>query len=85
MLPPAVRKDARLMERYVVLDTAWLDDEAVTLGGEHGKVLGRFMSSDSARALALQRMAYGDRGVVVVDRVDGERIFPRPGLDVPIA
>ena len=41
-----------------------------------GRVLDSFLKLDSAQALALQRMAYGDVGVVVVDQVNGEKVFP---------
>jgi hypothetical protein len=44
-------------------------------------VLGSFNKVDSARALALQRMAYGDIGVVVVDQATGEQVFPRADAD----
>ena len=64
------------MLRYVVLNPRWIDAEAVTVGSWKGRLLASFATLDSAKALALQRMAYGDRAVVVVDRVGEERVFP---------
>jgi hypothetical protein len=65
--------------RYVVLDTSG-DWEPTEVAGHRGTVLGRFRSEESARALALQRLAYGDRGVIVVDSAAGEVVYP-PGHD----
>jgi hypothetical protein len=64
------------MSRYAVLDCNWVDEEAVTLCGHTGRELDRFDTIDGARALALQQMAYGDLGVVVVDLLAQQRIFP---------
>ena len=64
------------MKRYVVVDT-WDEDGTVTCGCA-GRVLDSFIQLDSAQALALQRMAYGNVGVVVVDQVVGEKVFPGP-------
>lgn len=65
------------MTRYIVLDTHWIDDGEDTDWNGRGQVLGTFRSHDSAKALALQRMSLGDIGVIVVDLVKGERVFPR--------
>jgi hypothetical protein len=64
------------MNRYVVLDTGWVDEEAVTISSWTGHTLDSFRTYDSAKALALQRIAYGDLTVMVVDRKTGERVFP---------
>ena len=61
--------------RYVVLDTNWVRT-IETLPGWTGLVLGRFRTLDSARALVLQRMAYGDVGLAVVDSASGEKVYP---------
>jgi hypothetical protein len=65
------------MERYVVLDTTQPHQEGESAEGHQGRVLGSFASQDSAKAVALRRMAQGDLGTVVIDRVDGKRVFPR--------
>ena len=62
--------------RYVVLDTSW-DGMEEGLAGWKGSVLARFNTLDSAMALTLQRMAYGDQGVIVVDSVSDRQAFPR--------
>jgi hypothetical protein len=67
------------VNRYVVVDT-WEEDGTVTCGCA-GQVLDSFFSLDSAQALALQRMAYGSVGVVVVDQVNGEKVFPLPDVE----
>jgi hypothetical protein len=68
------------VNRYLVVDT-WENAGASTVGGCTGRQLDSFHSLDSAKALALQRMAYGNVGVVVVDQVGGETVFPRPETD----
>jgi hypothetical protein len=60
-----------------VIDTNWEDDCPSPMG--QGRQLGGFNKRDSAKVLALQRMAYGDLGVIVVDMMTGERVFPAPG------
>jgi hypothetical protein len=64
------------MCRYAVIDTDF-DDNAPEQQPLQSRVLGTFHTEDSAKALALQRMAYGDLGVVVIDQETGERVFPR--------
>jgi hypothetical protein len=64
------------MARYVVLDTSWLDDHAASFGAYTGRELDSFHTFDCAKALALQRMAAGDLGVIVVDRLANDRVFP---------
>jgi hypothetical protein len=64
------------VNRYVVLDTEWVSAKAISVGRWRGEVLDSFFSLDSARALALHRMAYGDIGVVVIDQLSGEKVFP---------
>lgn len=68
------------MNRYVVLYTGWVGEEAVTIAGWTGRLRDSFASRDSAEALALRRMAYGDLSVVVVDNVKDELVFPRKEL-----
>jgi hypothetical protein len=63
------------MARYVVLDTSWLDD-AVSFGAHTGREIDRFHTLDCAQAFALQRMAVGDLGVIVVDLLTNDRVFP---------
>jgi hypothetical protein len=63
------------MCRYAVIDTSFDEGEAEQRG-YRSRVLGTFNTEDSAKALALQRMAYGDLGVVVIDQETGERVFP---------
>ena len=63
------------MERYAVIDTNW-DDGNEPLAGWTGHVLGRFNTLDSAKALVLQRLSFGDTGVVVIDIRSGERLYP---------
>ena len=63
------------MERYAVIDTNW-DDGSEPLVGWAGHVLGRFNTLDSAKALVLQRLSFGDTGVVVIDIRSGERLYP---------
>ena len=65
------------MTRYIVLDTHRGDDGGEAPGGMRGRILGRFQSHDRAKALALHWMSSGDIGVVVIDLVQGERVFPR--------
>jgi len=60
---------------YVVIDTSWKQGEE-KLAGWSGTVLGEYRSLDSAKALTLQRMAYGDTGIVVVDSTSGGRAYP---------
>jgi hypothetical protein len=60
--------------RYLVLDTAE-DGEVEGLPGQRGLVLDRFHTEESARALVLQRLAYGDRGVIAVDSATGEVVY----------
>jgi hypothetical protein len=62
------------MKRYVVIDTDWEDDCPSPMG--RGRQVGSFRKPDSATALALQRMACGDLGVVVVDIMSGKQVFP---------
>ena len=59
----------------MVLDTRW-DEMDEGLAGWKGSVLARFSTLDSAKALTLQRMAYGVRGIMVVDSVSGRQEFP---------
>ena len=61
--------------RYVVLDTRG-DWEVTEVAGHEGTILWRFHSEESARALAMQRLSYGDRGVIVVDTVTGAAVYP---------
>ena len=61
--------------RYVVIGPSW-GDMGDTLAGWSGTVLARFMSLDRAKALTLQRMAYGDTGIVVVDSASGRQTYP---------
>ena len=62
--------------RYVVLDTG--DDyRAIRLGECCGTLLAEFHTEESATALVRQRLAHGDRGVVAVDSLTGEVVFPR--------
>lgn len=61
--------------RYVVIDTNW-NHGVEAVSGWNGTVLGRFKSLDSAKALTLQRLSYGDTGIVVVDVVSGGRAYP---------
>jgi hypothetical protein len=68
------------MARYVVLDTSWLDD-AVSFGAHTGREIDRFHTLDCAVALTLQRMASGDLGVIVVDLLTNERVFPASAGD----
>ena len=63
------------MERYAVIDTNW-DDGTDPLAGWTGHVLGRFNTLDSAKALVLQRMSFGDTGVVVIEVRSGDRKYP---------
>jgi hypothetical protein len=63
------------VERYAVIDTNW-DDGGEPLAGWSGHVLGRFMTLDSAKALVLQRMSFGDTAVVVIDVHTGKRVYP---------
>lgn len=63
------------MERYAVIDTNW-NDGSEPVAGWAGHVLGRFNTMDSARALVLQRMAFGDTGVVVIQVHSGARVYP---------
>jgi hypothetical protein len=63
--------------RYAVISVAE-EADATELCGHHGKLIDRFRSEESARALALQRMAFGDVGVVVIDAATGSRVFPPP-------
>jgi hypothetical protein len=67
--------------RYVVIDTNWVRSSE-TLPCWPGSVLGRFNTLDSAKALVLQRMAYGDEGVVVVDSASGRQAYP---IESPLA
>lgn len=46
------------------------------MGQWNGSVLARFGTLDSAKALTLQRMAYGDRGIIVVNNVSDRQEFP---------
>ena len=66
--------------RYLVVDTGQAGD-IEGLPGMSGVVIDRFRTEESARALALQRLAYGDTGVVVVDAESGEVVYP-PADDV---
>ena len=61
--------------RYVVIGPTW-DDMGDTLAGWSGTVLARFTSPDSAKALTLQRLAHGDKGIVVVDSASGRQTYP---------
>ena len=61
--------------RYVVIGPSW-DAMGDTLAGWSGTVLARFISPDSAKAFTLQRMAHGDKGIVVVDSASGRRTYP---------
>jgi hypothetical protein len=63
------------VERYAVIDTNW-DDGTDPLAGWTGHVLGRFNTLDSAKALVLQRMSFGDTGVMVVEVRSGARTYP---------
>jgi len=63
------------VERFAVIDTNW-DDGNSPLAGWTGHVLGRFNTLDSAKALVLQRMSFGDTGVVVVDVRSSDRVYP---------
>jgi hypothetical protein len=67
-----------MMPRYVVLDVHWVDDYAVTFGSHTGQQIDRFHTLECGRALALQRMANGDLGTIVVDSVTGECVYPPP-------
>ena len=62
------------MQRYVVIDTHWEDGCPAPMG--QGRQVGSFVKPDSAKALARKRMAYGDLGVVVIDIMSGEQVFP---------
>ena len=67
------------MQRYVVVDTDCAEDGAeVVPGAPRGRLVDSFRTEESAKALALQRMSYGDVGVVVFDSVSGKQVFPRP-------
>ena len=61
--------------RYVVLDTLG-DWDTTEVAGRRGTVLGKFRSDESARAMVLQRLAYGDRGVVAMDARTGKVVYP---------
>ncbi len=63
--------------RYVVVDVAE-DVGATDLWGRRGRLLDSFRTEESARALALQRMALGDVEVVVIDGLSGTQVFPVP-------
>ncbi len=63
------------MERYAVIDTNW-DDGNDSIAGWSGHVLGRFNTLDSAKALVLQRLSFGDTGVVVIEVRSGDRVYP---------
>ena len=63
--------------RYAVLDAAE-EENATELWGHRGKLLDSFRTEDSAKALALHRMAYGSAGVVVIDGITGSQVFPPP-------
>ena len=63
------------MDRYAVIDTKW-DSEDERLAGWSGHVLGRSNTFASAKALVLQRMSFGDTGIVVVGLPSGERVYP---------
>ena len=66
---------------YVVLETRWDEGDEI-IAGWSGEVLGRFETQDSAKALALQRIAYGDTGVVVVETATRKCVYPP---DFPLA
>ena len=68
------------MQRYVVIDKNWEDDCPSPMG--QGKHVGGFDTPDGAKARALQRMAHGDLGVIVVDTMTGEQVFPSAGSGV---
>ena len=61
--------------RYVVLDLLG-DWDTTEVAGRRGTVLGRFRSNESARAMVLQRLAGGDRGVVAMDARTGRVVYP---------
>ena len=61
--------------RYVVIDTLG-DWDTIEIAGHRGTLLGEFRSNESARALVLQRLAYGDRGVVALDAATGAVLYP---------
>ena len=50
----------------VVLDAGWIDEDAVEIGSWTGHSLDGFRTYDSAKALALPRIAYEDVAVIVV-------------------
>ena len=61
--------------RYVVLDTR--DTRlAGEVAGHRGRVIGEFNTEKIAKTMALQRLAQGDRWVVVVDTDTGLVVFP---------
>jgi hypothetical protein len=63
--------------RFVVIDLAE-DPDATPLWGRRGRLIDSFQTDESARALALHRMALGDVEVVVIDGVSGDQVFPDP-------
>ena len=61
--------------RYVVLDTR--DTRlAGEVAGHRGRVIGEFNTEKIAKTMALQRLAQGDRWVVVVDTDTSLVVFP---------
>ena len=61
--------------RCVVLDPLG-DWNTTEVAGRRGTVLGKFRSDESARAMVLQRLACGDRGVVALDASSGKVVYP---------
>ena len=64
--------------RYVVLDT-WASRGAADVAGHRGKPIGEFNTEKIAKTMALQRLARGHRGVVVLDTETGLIVFPFGG------
>jgi hypothetical protein len=63
--------------RYVVVDLSRTGED--TQSAEYPRtVLDTFNTMESAKALVLQRMAYGDVTVVVIDAYTGRQVFPDP-------
>ena len=72
--------------RYVVLDTRD-SHRASEVAGHRGRPIAEFNTKKIAKTMALQRLAQGNRWVVVVDTETGLIVFPfggdRCGLSSP--